>query len=342
MNVLMFGPLEVQREDCRLGASDLGGVKPKQILEMLLLRRGRPVGIDVLAEGLWPSSPPKDVPATLNTYVSVLRHHLFEDQTEARRVIFTSPRSYGFSTDGPVVDLDIFDGLVVQAERAPRHERIRLLTAAVEHARGVLLEDALDDEWTREERSAYTRRLTCAHLCLAKDFLLEVAPLTALRHADSALMLSAYSEEAARLIMIANYALGFEDASRAAYEHCRKTIGDDLGLDVTSATANLAAAIDAGAPVVELIRDLTSLSYEAPHGRSRRTATATVTFSPKPRRPLRPARLLPVLLSAGLAVAACGSDRASSETRTEVIEETEVPVTSEVVADARRRTKGAA
>ena len=340
MKVLMFGPLEVHCEGTRWGASDLGGVKPKQILEMLLLRRGHSVAIDVLAEGLWPCKPPRDVPATLNTYVSVLRHHLFHDPTEARRVIFTSPRAYGFAVDGSEVDLDTFDGLVLRAERAPRGERIRLLAAAVEHARGVLLEDALDDEWTREERSAYTRRVTRAHICLAKDFLLEVAPMTALRHADSALMLSAYSEEAARLIMISNYALGLEDASRAAYEHCRKTIGDDLGLDVTSATANLAAAIDAGAPVVELIRDLTSLSYEAPHGRSR--SIATDTYSPKPRRPTRPARLLPVLLSAGLAVAACGGDRASSETRIGVTEETEVPATNVVVADPRRRTKGAA
>jgi DNA-binding SARP family transcriptional activator len=269
MDVLMFGPLEVHCEGSRLGASDLGGVKPKQILEILLLRRGHPVSIDVLADGLWPSKPPKDVPATLNTYVSVLRHQIFRDQTEARQVIFTSRRAYGFAVDGLVVDLDIFDDLVVRAERATREERIRLLTAAVEHARGALLEDALDDEWTQEERSAYTRRLTRAHICLAKDFLLEVAPLTALRHAHSARSLSAYSEEAARLIMISNYALGLDDASRAAYEHCRSTIGDDLGLDVTSVTANLAAAIDAGAPVAELINEVTAPAYGGPPDRHR-------------------------------------------------------------------------
>jgi DNA-binding SARP family transcriptional activator len=273
MDVLMFGPLEVQSEGSRLGVSDLGGVKPKQILEMLLLRRGHPVSIDVLADGLWPSKPPKDVPATLNTYVSVLRHHIFRDQTEARRVIFTSRRAYGFAVDGLVVDLDLFDDLVVRAERAPREERIRLLTAAIEHARGALLEDALDDEWTQEERSAYTRRLTRAHICLAKDFLLEVAPLTALRHAHGARSLSAYSEEAARLIMISNYALGYEDASRAAYEQCRSTIGEDLGLDLTSATEDLAAAIDAGAPVDELISDLTAPSYGVPQNRHHRAAS---------------------------------------------------------------------
>ncbi|HSP27375.1 MAG TPA: BTAD domain-containing putative transcriptional regulator [Ilumatobacteraceae bacterium] len=282
MKVLMFGPLEVHCEGTRLGASDLGGVKPKQILEMLLLRRGHPVGIDVLAEGLWPSKPPRDVPATLNTYVSVLRHHLFRDQTEARRVIFTSPKAYGFSTNGPDVDLDTFDHLVVRAERALRDEQIQLLTAAVELARGVLLEDALDDEWTREERSAYTRRLTRVHLCLAKDFLLEVAPLTAFRHADSARALSAYSEEAARLIMISNYAMGLEDASRAAYERCRRTIGDDLGLDLTSATEQLAAAINAGASVEELISDLTAPAYSIPQGRSRSTASITLMRRPEP------------------------------------------------------------
>ena len=61
--------------------------------------------------------------------------------------------------------------------------------------------------------------------------------------------------------MIANYAMGLDDASRAAYEQCRTSIGDDLGLDVTSATDDLAAAIDAGAPVADLIDDLTAPSY---------------------------------------------------------------------------------
>ena len=46
----MFGPLQLQAGGTRLGPRDLGGVKPKQLLEVLLLERGRPVPKDRIAE----------------------------------------------------------------------------------------------------------------------------------------------------------------------------------------------------------------------------------------------------------------------------------------------------
>lgn len=41
--VRLFGPLTLDVNGGRLGPRDFGGVKPKQVLEVLLVRRGRAV-----------------------------------------------------------------------------------------------------------------------------------------------------------------------------------------------------------------------------------------------------------------------------------------------------------
>ena len=95
MEISMFGTLQVRDGDRHLGPRDLGGVKPRQILEVLLLARGHLVCSDVISAALWPEGgEPRNVVATLNTYVCVLRHHMFVDQARARRIIVTGPAAY--------------------------------------------------------------------------------------------------------------------------------------------------------------------------------------------------------------------------------------------------------
>jgi DNA-binding SARP family transcriptional activator len=71
--IRLFGPIEVEVQGRRLGPRDLGGVKPKQVLEILLWARGHPVAKDRLAESLWGQELPQHQAAALETYVSVLR-----------------------------------------------------------------------------------------------------------------------------------------------------------------------------------------------------------------------------------------------------------------------------
>ena len=69
MEISMFGPSVVRDGDRVLGPGDLGGVKPRQVLELLLLARGHLVCTDVIADAIWPEGEePRNVVATLNTY----------------------------------------------------------------------------------------------------------------------------------------------------------------------------------------------------------------------------------------------------------------------------------
>jgi DNA-binding SARP family transcriptional activator len=72
----MFGPLQLDLAGDRRGPRDLGGVKPKQLLEILLLERERMVPKDRLADLLWGERLPQRVTATIESYVSVLRRAL--------------------------------------------------------------------------------------------------------------------------------------------------------------------------------------------------------------------------------------------------------------------------
>lgn len=255
MEISMFGPLQVRDGDRILGPRDLGGVKPRQVLEMLLLARGHLVSTEMIATALWAEGEePRNVAATLNTYVCVVRHSMFVDQAEARRVIVTGPGSYRLALDEVSVDLDRFDELLLRAERAPRQERIELLTAAVDLVSGPVLEHARYDEWVQEDRLVYEDRATRVHLDLALDNLAEGRRSACLRHAEIALSRDRYSEEAYRLVMLANHGLGRHDAVRRVVDRCRTVLDRELGVRCGPETEGMLAAIEARAAEVEILR----------------------------------------------------------------------------------------
>lgn len=250
----MFGYLSVRDGDRRLGPSDFGGRKPKQLLELLLLARGRLVSKEVLGEALWPANAPKNVAATLDTYVCVLRQHLFADRVTARRVLVTMPNAYRLIPDGLTLDVDRFDALTRRAERVGgRRERQKLLEEALSLVHGEILEDEPYAAWTEPDRILYRERVGRARLATARDALIGGESWSALRHAEATLQAAPFSEGAFRVIMLANHVLGHDDLAQAAFTRCRELLGGQLGVDPTSETAQLAAAIDSGTPASELV-----------------------------------------------------------------------------------------
>ena len=113
VTVKLFGTLEITIGEQELGAGDLGGIRPKQVLEILLAARGHFVSTDRLADLLWGHEPPMDAPCSLQTFISDLRRHLTSDREWARTLVVTDARAYRFDTD--LVTLDLLSGLAGEA-----------------------------------------------------------------------------------------------------------------------------------------------------------------------------------------------------------------------------------
>ena len=77
MHVHIIGPTKVATPHGVLGAGQFGGVKPRQILEILALSAGTPGAQgDGWPHLLWDGHPPRSYLATLESYVCVLRRSL--------------------------------------------------------------------------------------------------------------------------------------------------------------------------------------------------------------------------------------------------------------------------
>jgi DNA-binding SARP family transcriptional activator len=196
--VRMFGSLAVCAGGMWLGPRDFGGVKPKQLLEMLLLERGRVVTKDQLAEGLWGEELPERVAATVETYVSLVRRHV----GDGGRLVVTKPGGYRLVTEVASLDLDAFDRHVQGAAGSAGVERRDGFEAALAVAREEVLVDEPYADWAQPVRAQYRERrlevlLELAECCLALGAFGDAA-----EYAEHALAVDSTLERGCRAAML--------------------------------------------------------------------------------------------------------------------------------------------
>ncbi len=241
--IRLFGPLAIEDGARTLGPRDLGGARPKQVLEILLAARGHRVTTDRLADLLWPRQRPQCTVGSLQTFVSALRRHLTHDRGRARELVVTEAEAYRFATDLVDFDLDRFDGLVERSARGPTGVARLSLEQALALVRGELLEDEPYAQWAQDLRGTYQGRVLGAHLDAADAALAELDYPDALAHTNDAALLDPFSERAQRTAMLALYALGRQHEALQVYRHFCARIGSELGLEPTAQTRALQSAI---------------------------------------------------------------------------------------------------
>jgi DNA-binding SARP family transcriptional activator len=239
----MFGALEIVDGERHLGPRDLGGVRPKQLLEILLASRGHHVPTERIAELLWGDSRPADIAASIQTFVSVLRRKLVDERERARRLVVTEAEAYRFATERIELDLDRFDELLEHSAREPTRTARRLLEQALSLVRGDVLEDEPYATWAGDLRGSYQGRVLGARLDAAEAALAERDFARALAHAEGAARQDRFSERARRLSMLSLYALDRQHDALARYRAYRFMLDDELGLEPTTETRALESAI---------------------------------------------------------------------------------------------------
>lgn len=247
--VRLFGPIMVGWPEAMLGPRDFGGVKPKQLLELLLLERGRAVSKDRLADGLWGEALPISASASLETYVSVLRRRI----PNGRDLIATTRSGYQLVRDAVSVDLDEFDRLVRAAASEEAADRYLHLAAAVALGTEMVLADEPYAEWVLAARRMYAERHLQARVQLAESCLVLGRFGEAAEHAGAALVADALSERAARARMLAFHAVGDQPRALRIYAELRASLAGDLGVVPTAETTGLYGSIREGCPPAELL-----------------------------------------------------------------------------------------
>lgn len=231
LSVRIIGSLRIQRGATTLDAWRLGGCKPRQILEILLLNVGTPVSKDRLIELLWGGCPPPEARPSLESYVSVLRRHL-QPGLGKEGPLKTATGGYVIDRDFVDLDLDRFDSLFLAAQLAApaaQAEAYPMLRQALELAVGPLLGDELVPAWAEDERRVHAARVTQA-LILAAETAAALGEIDqAVDWAGRAVLREPINERAWTSLILGLELAGRHAEGLHAYERCRRALDRDLG-----------------------------------------------------------------------------------------------------------------
>jgi DNA-binding SARP family transcriptional activator len=223
IQISLFGPTVVVHEDLRLQATELGGVKPRQLLEMLALDLGTPLSKDLLAERLWEGQPPASYIATVESYVCVLRSRA--NLGSGRRGALATT-TCGYMLDPEQVQVDLVEARSMLAMAA-----VPDVCRALDLVSGELLAGDPYVAWAREERDAFADLLAAACVGAARTANAAGDNLFALRLARAAAERSYLSEPAAQELMTALAQSGERWQALKVYDLLRTSMLDELGVE---------------------------------------------------------------------------------------------------------------
>ncbi len=155
VELLALGPLELWHDQHQ---HELGSLKERCVLAVLLHARGEPVTVDTLMDRVWDGEPPPTALDTLHTYLSRLRGRLRRAVgDDLARVDRPGTRLYQLRADPDDIDLLRFQRLRSQAlaaaGRGERELAIGLLRTAEALWRGEPLTEFPGNAWARSART---------------------------------------------------------------------------------------------------------------------------------------------------------------------------------------------
>ncbi|MEV5050162.1 response regulator [Arthrobacter sp. LAR12-1-1.1] len=228
LEVRLLGPLRIRRGAEVIDAGELGGPKPRQVLEILLLNLGTPISKDRLIDVLWSGRPPAEALPTLESYVSVLRRRVQPGQGKSGPLRTVTG---GYVMDPALVDLDVgrFNDLLRRASRCEPGDALELLQEALGMASAPLLGDELTAPWAEEERDNHEHRVCRARAQAAELALSLHQPERAVHWARETLESDLLSESAWSSLVLGLEESGQPLEALKAFEQCRRTLHQEMG-----------------------------------------------------------------------------------------------------------------
>ncbi|PRY44724.1 DNA-binding SARP family transcriptional activator [Umezawaea tangerina] len=220
----VLGNLEVRVGDVPV---PVGHARQRSVLAVLSTEVDRVVGLDLLIDRIWGGRSPGRSRSVVRTYVSNLRRAL--DSTGI--TITWQGNGYRLTTDLDAVDLHRFRSLLGSARASDDPRRaLELADEALALWRGEPLAE-LDTPWARTVREQLHLELTAARVDRA-DWALECG-----RHGDLLPELTTRAaeqpldERTAGQVMLALYRTGRQANALEHYQHTRRLLAEELGVD---------------------------------------------------------------------------------------------------------------
>jgi DNA-binding SARP family transcriptional activator len=246
LDVRILGPLRVLRDGVEL---DLGRPKQRLLLAVLIAAGGETVSVDRLADEVWGDHPPPRAAASVQAYISRLRHVLEPDRPARTpaRVLVTRTPGYALHLDADELDVTRFAREAAEVQhllRAGRFERAHVLAGeALARWSGEVLADLGDEAVARRERP----RWHDLRLTVTEDRLHAAVELglhaTAIADLEQLLDAEPMRERALGLLLRSLYLAGRPVEALERYRAYRTELQDELGLDPGTDLQALEAAI---------------------------------------------------------------------------------------------------
>ena len=279
MDFLILGALELVNP--RGTAIDLGGVRERTLLALLLLCPGQVVPAGRLAELLWDEQMPQGAAHALRVHISRLRRAL--RPADADQLLVTQAPGYLMRVNRDQVDAGRFESLLVQGRaelaRGAHQEASRTLRSALALWRGPALAGLADTQAVRIEAA----RLEEARLEAVEERI--EADLACGRHGELAGELEALTEAhqlRERLWsqrMLALYRGGRQAEALQVYRRVRELLDTELGIQPGARLSRLHGAILSQDPDLELL---------LPPAAARPVAATRPSAATRPRTPTMP------------------------------------------------------
>lgn len=234
VSVQLFGNFELRRDSVVLTSAEMGGCKPRHILEILLLNFGTGMSKDRLIEVLWGSHAPEGAVATLESYVCCLRRLIQPGRTRTGP-LRTANGGYVLDTRLVDSDLDRFHRLVQEADAALPAVAYPLLRRAIKMSAPPLLGNEVVPEWANEARLRIASQRLELQIRAAETATALSFPAEAIGWAQAALAADGLNERAWTALVSAYELAGLYAEGLTAYDRCRRTFHRELACTPGSA-----------------------------------------------------------------------------------------------------------
>ena len=230
MGAMRFGVLGPLRGQLAGRAVRLGGPRQAKILAALLIDANTVVPVSRLVRVMWDGTAPATAVRQVQDAVSGLRRTLAECGAP-RSLISTRRGGYQIQLAPDQLDLLEFERERQRAEGCPTPaETAAALRRALNCWRGNALEDVPSQVLETDAARLDEKRAATQKLCLRIELDLgrheqAVAELTSLRRTHP------YDEHVAEQLMLALYRSQRQGEALRVYEHLRRTLADELGID---------------------------------------------------------------------------------------------------------------